>query len=69
MGGHSFKLAVSHSFLRDSRDCAVLPERGTLWYFSQELSAVDGIPFLKTEAETQFCRRLGQHFVRVLNGI
>lgn len=58
--GFSMKSALSHAYVRDTRDTPAAPTRGSYLKFVQELAGLGGdTSFLKFEAESQIIRRLG----------
>jgi len=61
--GNSFKSAVYHRYVKDTRNDSMLPSKGTLFKFYQELAGLGGdVQFLKHEAETQWNYPLGKGF-------
>jgi len=61
--GNSFKSAIYHRYVKDTRNDSMLPSKGTLFKFYQELAGLGGdVQFLKHEAETQWNYPLGKGF-------
>lgn len=57
--GQSVKSAVSHSWVRDTRDDRLIGTRGSYIKLYQEFAGLGGdASFYKTEAHTQFARQL-----------
>jgi len=61
--GNSFKSAIYHKYVKDTRNDSMLPSRGILFKFYQELAGLGGdVQFLKHETETQWNYPLGKGF-------
>jgi len=61
--GNSFKSSVYHRYIKDTRDDSMLPSRGSLFKFYQELAGLGGdIQFIKHEAESQWNLPLGRGY-------
>jgi len=61
--GNSFKSAIYHRYVKDTRNDSMLPSRGSLFKFYQELAGLGGdVQFLKHEVETQWNYPLGKGF-------
>jgi len=64
--GNSFKSSLYYRYIKDTRNDQMLPSRGALFKFYQELAGLGGdVQFLKHEAETQWNIPLGKGFVSI----
>ncbi|OUM59607.1 hypothetical protein PIROE2DRAFT_46898, partial [Piromyces sp. E2] len=62
--GNSFKSSLYYRYIKDTRNDQMLPSRGALFKFYQELAGLGGdVQFVKHEAETQWNIPLGKGFV------
>jgi outer membrane protein insertion porin family len=63
--GQSLKSAISHSWMRDTRDNPIAATRGLYTKFYQEIAGLGGdASFYKVEAEGQLSRNLFRGSVR-----
>jgi len=61
--GNSFKSSLYYRYIKDTRNDQMLPNKGSLFKFYQELAGLGGdVQFLKHEAETQWNIPLGKGF-------